>query len=217
MKDRPRDRETNHDVLHPTDAELEALLRQLPLAKPGRGLDAQISRLLAVEDSTSPRLKPMKLPARSPSRLIWPVIVSAAAVIVLAFGLGWFLSRSKMPETAVHPSTVHSPPVIPVALPQEKTEPVELDFTARLALAAEEEQQLKLLTQPAKPPAPVGVQQTFERVDDEGFVLVQDGAAYQRLQRRAVRRITVVDPQTGEHATVTIPIRETMVRKVEPF
>jgi hypothetical protein len=63
---------------------------------------------------------------------------------------------------------------------------------------------------------PVGLQQTFDRVQDDGVVLIDGATAYQRYRRQAVRRIVVVDPQTGEHATVSIPIQELLVRRVEP-
>lgn len=70
---------------------------------------------------------------------------------------------------------------------------------------------------PAGRGEPVGLQQTFERVANDGVVLVEGSSAYQRYRRDAVRRIVVVDPETGRSVTVSVPTQEIVVRRVESF
>jgi len=109
------------------DRELEALLRRMPLAKPGDSMDARVL-------------------ARRPRRLAWVAgggTIAAAATLVLAFTLGWLgghAAPTTDPALAPHPAAPGSrvgygdqlmptehvdvlAPSAPVAVPGDTTNP----------------------------------------------------------------------------------------------
>jgi multidrug efflux pump subunit AcrA (membrane-fusion protein) len=193
--------------------ELDSMLRGLPLTPPEKSLDRRMADLFAA----AAQRQLATAAQRSSLRWIRPALLSAAAVILIGFGVG-LLNPDQQPirpgvHVAVRPP---SSPIVPAMLQQN--EPVELDLTTRLALAANQTAPARInLPAMSVPRSPIGLQQTFDRVDDDGVVLVKDGAAYRRMRRQAVRQIVVVDPRTGEQSVVSIPTRELYVRRVEPF
>jgi hypothetical protein len=209
------------------NAEIEALLGRLPLATPGSRLDLRVHAVLndasisrsATETQTAADVETNEPLLRPSALAVWlrrarPIALASAAVLALAFGVGPLL-RPHKPVVGGLPGSfqqvVHT--TEPQPIPRELLDDSEL--TARLLLQAEANQSDPSAA--AAPVAPVGLQQTFERVQDDGVVMVDGKAAYQRLRRQAIRQIVVVDPQTGEHATVSIPVQELLVRKLEPF
>jgi hypothetical protein len=225
--------ERDDPVLDAENADIEALLGRLPLAAPGPRLDLRIHSALndaslargggadaaaAATDNSAPG----RAHAAGPRpRSVWlgrfrPAALASAALVALAVGVGLLLPPRK--------PTVPGPPVQPVlnrevpqVIPSDLL--VDPDLTSRLTLqaapAAEASESHGAATAPSL--TPIGLQQTFDHVQDDGVVIVDGKAAYQRIRRQAVRRIVVVDPATGEHVTVSIPTQELLVRRVEPF
>jgi hypothetical protein len=194
-----------------SEHDLDALLRGLPLSKPSKSLDARIDRLLAPSVTT-------QLGRRSRRQLLLqlsPAFFAAAAAVIVTFAIGE-LNRKTVLPTPSQP-TVEPTPIAAVQNASDSSLPVELDLTTELALAAEAQAAKEAEERAAAARTPIGLQQTFQQVQDEGIVLETDGTAYRRLHRQAVRQIVVVDPETGERAVVSIPTRELVMKRVEPF
>jgi len=209
------------------NAEIESLLSRLPLAASGSRLDLRIHAVLndaslsraATETRTVANAEPVV--TRS-AFAVWlrrarPVALASAALLALAFGVGPILHPHK-PVVGL-PAGIQ--PVVhltePQPIPRELLEDSELTAQLLLQAAAGDSDASSAAAAMPVTLTPVGLQQTFERVQDDGVVMVDGKAAYQRLRRQAVRQIVVVDPQTGEHATVSIPVQELLVRRLEPF
>ncbi len=208
------------------NAEIEAMLGRLPLAAPGSRLDLRVHAVLndallsraAAATQTPADIEPV---ARRSAIAVWlrrarPVALASAALVALAFGVGPLVAPHKPPAVTPIGFTPVSQVTQPPAVPRELLE--DPDLTAQLLLQS----RLSETESPTEAGAsvsssPVGLQQTFDRVQDDGVVLVDGKAAYQRLRRQAVRRIVVVDPETGEHVTVSIPTQELLVRRLQPF
>lgn len=212
-------------------AELEALLGRLPLARPSAALDRRIAVTLE-----------RHRPPPAWVRRLRPVGLATAAALAVAAGAGPALLRHADPRVGAdtrprdvvapaigggHPGDAVTTTALPAG-PGSTAEPAMYPVVADQGTGAVDDSDATDGGQsaPAGDTAvdggepvvhPVNVERTFERVRDDGVVLVEDGVAYTRVRREAVRRIVVVDPATGRQVVVTVPTSEVRVRKLAPF
>ena len=183
--------------------EIEALLRRMPLRRPGAALDA---RVLSTCRNPAARAPVARAPVAR-SRLRW----AAAAAVVAAAGAApvvtHLLTRGDGPgNTAV---TTRDPPA-----------PGRHVGRAEGGGPAPEPPPSSVPPTPVAPTPqrPVRIERTLAGgFSSDGVVGVAGDAPLHRYRRRSVRQVWIVDPATGKRLAVTLPRDEVVLVRVEPF
>lgn len=175
----------------PDLAWIEARLNALPTATPSHELDSRIAAALDADRQAS-RRRPRAL-----------VALAVAAGIAVAVGvMPRLLMPVNRPNAGNKPGAILSPAT-----------------TARANLPDASAHS------PSAPAAPVdgheiqlvNVQQTYQQVHREGIVIQEDDAAFERVIRRSVRQVILIDPTSGQQVSITIPQEEMLVAPVRTF
>jgi hypothetical protein len=170
-------------------ADVEELLRTMPLRRPGATLDARVRATLRRD-------------AARRGRLGW---LAAAAAVAIAAGvtpLVWQAVGASGKADA--PRAGSSTAIIDVPGAQPSSAPV-----TRAVYPAS--------SSPPRPLPGLRVERTVDRVTDEGIVGRLGDMPLQRYRRQSVRQVWLIDPQQGTRVGATVPRDEIVVVGVRPF
>lgn len=138
------------------------------------------------------------LQGRARRRLLRPAAAGLAAAVILATGgAAWWLGGRGTPHPHVPQVSVVPRAVAPVK-PPDAVAPVRT-------------------TSADSASTPLRVERTFARVTSDGVVGVAAGAPVRRLRGESVRQLWLIDPDSGERVSVTIPFEKVVLHRVEPF
>lgn len=213
--------------------EAEAVLRRLPLARPSASLDRQVMDMLAAAEQDSAALSGgttgcgpsdrslgagTSPPVGTFARRLRPALLASAALLALAVGLSPLVpTRGQVAGVGGEAARPFRPVGMPALAPPQDASPAADEVVSAPADPTESDDPSPADDPPDAAGLLINVEQTFERVERDGVVLVDGPTAYQRDRRYAVNRFVVLDPTTGGRVTVTLPVQETVVRRVEPF
>lgn len=169
-------------------ADVEELLRAMPLRQPGHAIDARVRGLLGRESERR-------------GRLAW---LAAAAAIAIAAGVAPLVWQ------AVGSGQQHSV--------SDTVNPAATNNGGGGGRAGGTPAPLARAVYPAPRPLPgLRVERTVDRVTDEGIVGRLGDMPLQRYRRQSVEQVWVIDPQQGTRVRATVPRDEIVVVGVRPF